>query len=417
MSVSTARPKVSVIIPTYNRSGMIRLMLDQLLRQTLPVDEFEVVIADDGSSDDTEQVVRSYADRLNIGYYFQEDEGFRVAKVRNGAARLASAPLLLMIDAGAIPGPDLLRRHLASHEEQPGRAVVGYAWGYDPVADPIPGLAEALAELPPEQAVEKFRDDPSFRDTRHEQFEQDGFDLARTPLAWRLFYTLNCSVSAEDFWAVGGLNEEYVQWGTEDQEFGLRLERHGLTMYLDQEAWVVEWPHERDFTSQWPLYLENVDMFHRQFPEPAVEMGRTLAHQDRYWHWRDLWLEYEDWTERARGLDVSGQLAEAAGRFGKDTRIAVFGCGGELPAGLNAAAVVDFDRELLDRAAAGGADGGPAAFHAIGLRTLLPEQSVDVVLITSRLAGLWPSWGEVILDEARRIGASAEVLDPAMGGE
>lgn len=416
MPVSTARPRVSVIIPTYNRSGPVRLLLDQLLRQTLPVEEFEVVIADDGSSDDTEQVVRSYADRLRIAYHFQEDEGFRVSKARNAGARLASAPVLLLLDAGVVPGPDLLRRHLAAHEERPGRGVVGYAWAYDPVADPIPGLAEALDEFPPEQVVEKFRDDPLFRDTRHEQFALDGFDLTRAPLSWRLFYTLNCSVRAEDYWAIGGFNEEYVQWGTEDQEFALRLVRHGVTMHLDREAWVVEWPHERDFASQWPLYLENVDLFHRQFPEPAVEMGRTLAHADRYWQWRELYLELEDWSARARGIDVTGQLADAAHRFGDVGRIAVFGCGGELPAGLSVAAAVDFDRELLDRAA-GGTDGGPSAHHSIGVRTLLPDKCVDLVLITSRLSGLWPNWGELILAEARRIGTSVEVLDPSLDGK
>jgi len=74
----TTTPAVSVIIPTYNRAELVRKMLDQLLRQDIPVDSFEVIVADDGSCDGTEQIVRSYADRLRIVYHFQEDEGMRV---------------------------------------------------------------------------------------------------------------------------------------------------------------------------------------------------------------------------------------------------------------------------------------------------------------------------------------------------
>jgi len=55
-------------------------------------------------------------------------------------------------------------------------------------------------------------------------------------------------------------------------------------------------------------------------------------------------------------------------------------------------------------------DGRHSGRHAIGLRTTLPDQSVDRVLITSRLAGLWPRWGAEILAEARRIGRKVEVL-------
>jgi len=417
MSDANARPRVSVIIPTYNRSPMVRMMLDQLLRQTLPTDQFEVVVSDDGSSDDTEQVVRSYADRLRIKYHFQEDRGFRVGKARNEGARLATAPLLVLLDAGVIPGPELLARHLAAYEACPDQAVVGYAWGYDPNNfDGIPGLVEALAELPPEQVLEKYRDSPVFRDTRHAQFELDGWDLDRAPAAWRLFYTLNCSVPAQAFWEIGGFNEDYAQWGGEDQEFALRLVRHGVKLKLDPDAWIIEWPHDRDHVTGWSKYLENLELFLSQFPEPEVEICRSVAHAGWYDQWRELWLEYEAWLERAREIDVRDELAEAVRRFGGAGRVVIFGCGGELPAGSAITAVLEFDRDLLDRAVSARGANAPRAHHLIGIKALLPDQSADLVLITSRLSGLWPSWGERILGEARRVGGDVVLLDPALSG-
>jgi len=415
MSEPAARPRVSVIIPAYNRADMVRLMLDQLLRQTLPLEQFEVVIADDGSSDGLEQVVRPYADRLRLTYFFQEDQGNRVCKARNEAARIATAPLLVLLDAGSIPGPGLLARYVAAYEERPDRAVVGYAWGYNPEREGFPGLAEALAELPPEQVVEKFRADPGFNDIRDRQYVLDDFDLERAPLPWRLLYTLNCAVPAAAFAAAGGFNEDFVRWGAEDQNFGMRLAKVGVPLHLDREAWIVEWPHERDGETQWPQYLENSDLFLREFPEPSVEMGNTLAHTGHYWEWRELWLEFEAWTEQARKIDVRDELAEAARRYDGAGRVVVFGCGGELPAGFAPAAVLEFDRDLLERAVRGAGPDAPDAHHLIGITALLPDQSADLVLITSRLSGLWPSWGERILSEAHRIGGAVALLDPALG--
>mgnify|MGYP000150019797 CR=1 FL=1 len=54
-------PQVSIVIPTFNRSGMLRRCIDSALAQTFPC---EVVVCDHGSSDDTPTVARSYGDRI-----------------------------------------------------------------------------------------------------------------------------------------------------------------------------------------------------------------------------------------------------------------------------------------------------------------------------------------------------------------
>jgi glycosyltransferase involved in cell wall biosynthesis len=411
MQQDTARPEAAVVIPAYERGPLVRRMLDQLTRQDLPPDRFEVIVSDDGSSDGTDAVVAEFADRLRVSYRFQEDLGMRVGLARNEGARLASAPVLVFLDAGAMVGPAFVRTHRDAHADPSVRRVVsGYAWGYNPNIPPVDGLAEALDTMPPEDVLERFRDDPDLRDVRHPALEPHGFMLDRVPLAWRLFFTNNCSMRTEDFWAVGGFDESFVRWGGEDLELGLRLERHGLTPYLLRDAWIIEWPHERSMADRWPELIANMGYFLRKSPEPAVELGCLAAERDEYFLWEQDYLDLEEWTRQARGLDVAEEIADALRSTGPGSRVAVFGCGSVLPPGLAAADVFDFDRDMLDAAVR---DAGAIGHHAIGIRTVLPAQSVDVVVVTSRLSGLWERWGESVMAEAQRIGRKVDVFGGA----
>jgi cellulose synthase/poly-beta-1,6-N-acetylglucosamine synthase-like glycosyltransferase len=103
MQQMTRRPSVSVIIPTYNRTELLRRTLDALTEQSISRDEFEVIVSDDGSTDNTSAVVQSFADRLDVRYCHQQDRGYRVAEARNAGARLASAPILVFLDSGQAP--------------------------------------------------------------------------------------------------------------------------------------------------------------------------------------------------------------------------------------------------------------------------------------------------------------------------
>lgn len=93
--------KASIVIPTYNRAGLLRRTLASLARQTGADGDFEVIVADDGSSDDTAAVAGSFGGPFPLRYYHQADEGYRAAAARNGGARLARHEVLLFLDSGA----------------------------------------------------------------------------------------------------------------------------------------------------------------------------------------------------------------------------------------------------------------------------------------------------------------------------
>jgi glycosyltransferase involved in cell wall biosynthesis len=398
-------PKVSVIIPTYNRDELLRETLLQLTRQTLPADEFEVIVADDGSCDGTREVVDSFSGRLQLGYYFQEDLGYRLGAVRNGGARLATAPVLCFLDTGAIAGPGFVRGHLAEHDDDTVHAaVVGYCYGFHLWSEPLKAAQDLLGTVAPAEIVARFGDDPAFIDMRHKHFVRCGFDLSSRAIPWDLFFGINCSVRTDDFWGAGGYDESFTGWGGEDVELAFRLYRRGLTFRISRDAWVIESPHERLAASVLKQQnKENLERYVRRTPEPVFEMGFGVIDLGLpMYMWDPLFGELNEWSGKVRDLAVAGEIAAAAESVPAGSRIAVLGCGAVLPGSLPPAVVMDFDRGLLDRALAAG--GGHAGYNSIGLRTPLADRSVDAVIITSRLAGLWERWHEVLTREAERIG-------------
>jgi glycosyltransferase involved in cell wall biosynthesis len=396
------RPEISVIVPTYNQSGLLRATLRQLTRQTLAADSFEVIVADDGSRDDTADVVKEFGERLRIGYHHQDDLGFRLAGVRNAGARLANGRILCFLDTGAIPGPGFLREHLAGHAGGERRVLLGYAYGYNPDAPPW-SIAGMLDAMHPEDAVARIGDDPSFRDVRYKALEACDFDPERRAIPWSLCFTLNCSVAAEHFRAVGGFDEDFTGWGGEDLEFAHRLHRHGLAFHFSRAAWVIEHPSQRDVKAQLDSWRENMRRHLQKRPDPVMELCWALIGINRpFWDWDREYARLLELTGTTRDLPVAEEISRALERVPAGDRVAILGCGGELP-GSRPLTAVDYDRDLLERALASGPHTG---HHAVGLRTPLAEGAVDTVVVTSRLAALWPRWAPDLLMEAHRIGAT-----------
>ncbi|MEQ4304159.1 glycosyltransferase [Plantactinospora sp. B6F1] len=400
MTSPSTGPLVSVVIPTYNRREQLHDSLHQLTRQRPGTPEFEVVVSDDGSSDDSASVARSFADRLRLKYHFQPDEGNRVSLARNEGARLASAPVLVFLDTGAVPGPDFVRRHFLAHRDGPRCALLGYAYGYNPEA-PMWEVPDILRRHTPEEAVRRYGEVPEFLDLREKLLAECGDDLERRGIPWQVFWTINCSVRTEDFWAVGGFDEGHRGWAGEDLELGYLLHRSGLPIRFDRTAWVIESLQERKRREQLDEFKRNMLRFVSRHPEPVSEIGWALVDDDLFWPWEDEYNDLLRHTRKVRDLEVAAEIEQALRGSSPTGTVAVVGSGAQLPDSLRPATVLDFDRELVDRAVR---DGRHVGHHALGLRTPLADGSVDVVVLTSRLAGLWDRWKDRLLAEAHRIG-------------
>lgn len=111
--------KASVIVTTYNRQDRIELCLTALLKQ-----DCEIVVADDGSEDDT--FTRIYMGEYPVKYVWHPHNGWGLAKTRNMGARQATGDLLIFIDSDILLNPCAVQEYLSLYEQNPNRVIGGY---------------------------------------------------------------------------------------------------------------------------------------------------------------------------------------------------------------------------------------------------------------------------------------------------
>jgi GT2 family glycosyltransferase len=252
--------RLSVVVPTYNRSEVLRVCLASLARQTLSSDQFEVLVVDDGSTDDTESVVGSFRGALPVRYLRQPQNRGRAA-ARNRGIREASGDVVVFVDSDVFPVPGFLAAHRSVHLASP-RAVgrgpllltshLDDPFGKPPLLpDPSPAFLDtANASVRREHLLAAGGFDEEFRHYGWEDADL-GLRLRRNPfmevkglfpdLTLRhpqdlspLHAIMQCfSVRAADFWAVGGFDEGFQTYGWEDFELAVRLRASGVRLRLE----------------------------------------------------------------------------------------------------------------------------------------------------------------------------------------
>jgi glycosyltransferase involved in cell wall biosynthesis len=213
------QPRISVIIPTYNRAKILARCFQALEKQTVPASEFEVVVCDDGSPDDTQSVIESFKSKLSIVGLRQENKGPAVA--RNRAIAKASAPLLLIINDDSILARDALERHIASGAYR----LINIGTFRTPPElkrDFFSALVDSTTWI--------------FPFVRMKNPGLHGFDM---------FLTANLSLPAVAIQEVGGFDESFPSPAGEDIELGYRLDKAGYRIMYDPS---IECAHDNLFT-------------------------------------------------------------------------------------------------------------------------------------------------------------------------
>ncbi len=132
---------VSVVIPTFNSASWVTQAIDSVLTQTSPPDE--IIVVDDGSTDDTRSRLAPYRDRVR--YVHQENRG--VAAARNRGIAASTGDMIAFLDADDIWHPRKLELQLQAMTDHPGLGLLGTA-SYD-----WPGPAPAQPESFPTRPV------------------------------------------------------------------------------------------------------------------------------------------------------------------------------------------------------------------------------------------------------------------------
>jgi glycosyltransferase involved in cell wall biosynthesis len=207
---------LSVVIPTYNRRQLLAKALEGYLAQSSPQLLLEVLVVDDGSTDDTESMVRDFSERFRrfpIRYFRQCNKG--PAAARNVGIQKARSDLVLFTDSDVIPKNDLVEQHIAWHRTNPQitAAVQGYlTW------------APAVSATP---FMRWYGEHKLFN------FGESG---NKTEVDFRCFYTCNVSLKTEFLRRYGQFDEEFKCAAYEDSELAYRLSQHGLRLLYNSKA-------------------------------------------------------------------------------------------------------------------------------------------------------------------------------------
>jgi glycosyltransferase involved in cell wall biosynthesis len=124
-------PQISVILATYNRRDLLGRCLDGLNRQTLDPASFEVIVADDGSSDGSAALAESLRTPYRLRVLTHGKQGH--AATQNHALEVAEGAIGVLLDDDVIPAPRLLEAHLEAHRLDPRIVGIG-ALAQQPIA-------------------------------------------------------------------------------------------------------------------------------------------------------------------------------------------------------------------------------------------------------------------------------------------
>ena len=267
----------TIVIPTYNRSELICQTLHALTK-VAQIHRHQVIVADDGSSDDTEGVVRGFENVLDVCYCFQEDLGFRAAKARNSALRRARHPLLIFLDSGMLVTSWFVDAHLRAHRECPrAAAVIGYTYGFDRNNEGADALKQALDVTDIDATVRRIGVVRQFLDPREELYRRAGDDLNVLDAPWTLMWSCNFSLELDVFRMLGGFNEGFTTWGGEDTDLAYRLHRCGTRFVLERLAAAIHAPHEKHGETLQPTSVANFERETRVFHDPVISMLRQYG--------------------------------------------------------------------------------------------------------------------------------------------
>lgn len=241
--------KLSLIITTYNSEDWLQKVLVGYSIQT--EQDFEVVIADDGSNEKTKEVIDSFKNvfKYPIIHVWQEDQGFQKCKILNKAILKTTSDYLLFTDGDCIPRKDFVAQHLKYKEE-------GYF------------LSGGYFKLPMETSQKISFDNIKNQDCfsiswlikngvskTFKLSKLTKIDFFAVFMNWlsptkRTFNGHNTSCFKADLLAINGFNEE-MQYGGLDREVGERLFNLGLlSKQIRYSAVCLHLDHKRGYASE-----------------------------------------------------------------------------------------------------------------------------------------------------------------------
>ncbi len=290
LAPSVPEPLISAVICTYNRAPLLRQALGALCAQTIGLDHFEVIVVDDGSTDDTREVAERFSGVLHLRYAYQANSG--LASGKNHGLFLSRAPIVAFLDDDDVLDPRCLEEHHKTHERfaQPSYAVLGYT-----------GLAEEPARSP----LMRYVTDVGCQLFSYPHITHESI------LDFSYFWGGRSSCKRAFLLEYGVFNPVF-RFGAEDIELGFRLEKVGLRVVYNAAAIssMVRTLTFEDFCRRCRLQGQSNWVFSQLHPEPAVHAWSQILHTEI--EWAQIAPRFDDLMKTAGDLD---RFAQARARM------------------------------------------------------------------------------------------------------
>ncbi|EOH7340506.1 glycosyltransferase [Campylobacter coli] len=254
------KPKTcALIITTYNQPKHLALVLDSV--KNLDPLPNEILIADDGSKEDTAKLIQEYQKKFpcTLKHIWQEDRGFRAAASRNKAINASSSEYIILIDGDMILEKSFITDHLkfASLKTilQGSRTILNKNESEDILKSNDFKLAFNKKNL-----KNKKNDFLAYLIYNFSKIDKNFFKKSQLVKGSK---TCNMSFYKSDFEAIEGFNEKFIGWGREDSEFVARfLFNNGLFRRLKFNALAYHIHHEENsksmLESNHQIYLDTI---------------------------------------------------------------------------------------------------------------------------------------------------------------
>lgn len=266
--------KASIIVPSYNSKERLYYNLISLNHQDYPHGDFEVIVIDNGSTDNTMEMLANFnADYPLLTVRIDQNRG--IAHGRNQGLIKASGDILIFHDSDMIAPRDFVRKHIEAHTDD-NTIICGLSWrrvfsyyynNFTPYQVEIFKRfehkyppKEALANAAPYRLLsEQQIIDGSFMEDSFDLemglisalkdiLQRYGEDFASYRLPWRFFLTNNASVSRSKVFSVGLFDENIVKYGFEDYDLGIRLYKSGGQYKIRHDIVSVHQEHPTNST-------------------------------------------------------------------------------------------------------------------------------------------------------------------------
>lgn len=264
---------------TYNRAHLLGRVLRACFEQTVGSDAYEVVLVNDGSSDETPRVIEEARRIATCGFSVVDQANTGLARARNAGIARARGERIIFIDDDVLPTPAFVAEHLHSHDARPGAIVRG--------------------------AV----------------INTETFDRLPTP-TWTLanysgnfFWTSNVSVPLATLRGVGNFSEAFGEYGWEDIELGLRLRSAGVKAVFNRFAVAFHYKPR-------PRAAQVASMLRQARAQARMAVRLRRLHP----HWRVVLATGDDPLRRTfhravRRCGALERLASAAGNTSVDREL------------------------------------------------------------------------------------------------